>query len=91
MSKKYVKFGAAWLKQTNKDGTEFISVATKTKGEDSYINKDRAGNKVKTKLWLQVEGNEPIQIEGFSVFPSNVDKTKYPTAPDFEVTCSFEE
>lgn len=92
MAKKYVKFGSAWLKQTQKDGKEFISVSAKSKGEDSYVNKDfKTGKVSKTKLWLQMDDGEPVQIEGFSVFPTNIDHDKYPSAPNFEVTASFED
>ena len=89
---KYVKFGVAWMKQTKKDGREFISVSTKSKDSDAYVNKDfKTGKISKTKLFLQVDDAEPVQVESFSVFPTNVDTSKYPSAPNFEVTLTVEE
>jgi hypothetical protein len=89
---KYVKFGVAWMKQTKKDGREFLSASVKTKDSDAYVNKDfKTGKVSKTKLFLQVDDQEPVQVESFSVFPTNVDLEKYPTAPNFELTLTVEE
>lgn len=89
---KYVKFGAGWLKTTKKEGKEFISASVKSKNEDHYLNKDfKTGKISKTKLFIQVDDQEPKQVESFSVFPTNADKERFPNSPDFEITLTVDE
>lgn len=92
MTRKYVKFGAGWNKQVQKDGTEFISVSTKSKGQEVFVDKNsKTGSQTQTRLFLQIGDNDPVVLDGFSVFPSGADTEKYPTAPQYTITASFED
>jgi hypothetical protein len=92
MAKRYVSFGSAWKKTANNDGTEFVSVSVKSKGQDGFVNKNaKTGTQTKTKIWLQIGEADPVLLEGFTIFPSGADKDRYPTAPDYSVTASFED
>lgn len=93
MSKKYVRFGAGWRRETKDNGTEFTTVSTVSKDEDAYMDYNpKTKQKTKVKMWLQIEGeNEPRQVTNFTIFPNEIDHEKYPSAPNFNVTAVFEE
>jgi uncharacterized protein (DUF736 family) len=84
MSKKFINFGAGWLK-TSEKGNSFISVVAKSKDKDQYEDTNiKSGDKTRTRLWLQVDDGEPELVSGFCVFPT--DKQEGSKGPDYRMT-----
>lgn len=88
---KTVKFGSAWSK-VSKKGNDFLSVSVKSKDSEFFVDKNvKTGTATKTRLWLEIDGQEPIQVSNFNVFSNEIDHEKYPTAPQYNVVVILED
>ena len=89
---RFVKVGSAWCKVSKQNNKEFLSCSVKSKDTEYFLDKNpKTGNQTKTKLYLQINEDEPVLVSSLSVFPNEVDKDKFPNAPDFSLLVALED